>query len=192
MKGISIFLLNALLLASCGKVAWVENIREDVRVFDNTAKEEGVYLLKRNSSTGIFLTKYEPRYGIEKLKIRHLNPGILDFERHLFFRDSLLIYAHYIGIAPQSKKEEEIQFLAFNKQYFWKNEQQGLLLQQQVICDSFTNHKGVIKLLDGSAVTTREVSLDEYDEIKDYIEKIRSSELEEVNEKDLNSVVIYR
>ena len=186
MRAIISFSLLILILTSCNQNKWIEDIQEEVRVFNNTQKEEGVYFLKRNSSTGIFLTKYESRFGMEKLKMRHINNGILDFERHFFFKDSALLYAYYVGIAPQSKQETKIKFIAFNKHYFWKNKGEGLLVQQEVVSDSFYNQKQVLNLLNELETKRREVASDEYTEMLDYIEKMKSFETQEVTEKDYN------
>ncbi len=161
-------------LTSCGNDSWMDEIQNQVNVYNNTAKAEEEYLIEANLASNILLKKYAERYGLQKIVTVHVSPEIMEFERHFFIKDQRIIYTHYVGIARRISRSKEQDFLIFNEQSFWQDTENGHVLKQQVISDGFKNKDEVMQLLDKADIISEDVSSKKYLEIQKYYDQVIS------------------
>lgn len=152
----------------------MDEIQNQVNVYNNTAKAEEEYLIEANLASNILLKKYAERYGLQKIVTVHVSPEIMEFERHFFIKDQRIIYTHYVGIARRISRSKEQDFLIFNEQSFWQDTENGHVLKQQVISDGFKNKDEVMQLLDKADIISEDVSSKKYLEIQKYYDQVIS------------------
>ena len=178
-----LFLTILVLGFSCNsKDQWVDDLNNAVKEYNKNAElEEKEYLVDSGTSTAIFIAPYKEQNGIRKTVFRHMRTEVMYFERHIFFKGDDIIYEHHMGIAPRLVSAEgrgvkASNYLIFNKQSFFKNNEVGKQFRQQQVVDEFVNKDSVLSIVQSLDIEESFLYHEDYLEIKNYLNDIQALE----------------
>lgn len=154
---------------------WEQELLDEVYKYDNVATEEEEYRADTNSSTELSVKKFNKRYGLTKIVTRHFREQLMNFERHLYLKNGIVVYAHYLGISPRIKNGSVApDFLIFNKQYFFENKSKGVRHSQQIISKNFKKKDSVIYFLERANKAKSDIYVKEHQELMHYYNEVTS------------------
>ena len=182
MKRILCLAILFLGLSCNSKYQWVDDLNNSVKAYNKSAQlEEEEYLVDSGTSTAIFIAPYKEQNGIRKTVFRHMRTEVMYFERHIFFKGDDIVYEHHMGIAPRLVNEQgggvkASNYLVFNKQSFFKNNEVGKQFRQQQVVDEFVNKDSVLSIVQNLDIEESFLYHEDYLKIKNYLNDIQALE----------------
>ena len=177
-----ILFLSIFFLSCNSEEIWVSQVLNEIITYDKETNHlEEEFNLDSGSSTAIWMQPFEERNGLRKTVFRHYNPGLMYFERHIYFKGDEVVYALFVGESPrivksQSGNAESDDFLLFSKQYFFKNQSTGVLKKRQRISTEFVEKDSILKVIAEPKTEIRKINSEDYQEISKYLNEVLSLE----------------